>query len=84
MLSLKWDHPFLYDCPILLSTRKLKLGHNFSHYTSKFFPIHEKERWKIGIFEKPSLNFHVFPNSQKSFTIEVFVPFPSYFVKWEV
>ena len=32
MLSLKCDHPFLCKFPILFSTEKLKLGHNFSQF----------------------------------------------------
>ena len=31
MLSLKCDHPLLYEFPILFSPVKLKLGHKFSH-----------------------------------------------------
>ena len=94
MLSLKCDHPLLCEFPILFSTVKLKLGHKFSQlihrfniwilkcwsgavYISNFFPIHKKDG-KLGFFK---LHFQVFPNSLKSFEIEIFVPFPLYLVK---
>ena len=80
MLSLKYDHLFLCEFPIL--TVKLKLGHYFSQFIHKFkiwilkccywavyryfqvFPNSQK-RWKIGIFEKPSLNFQTFSKIHK-------------------
>ena len=36
MLSLKYDHPLLYEFPNLFSTVKLKLGHKFSQFTHRF------------------------------------------------
>ena len=97
ILSLKCYHSLSCEFSILISTVKLKLGHKFSQlinrfnigilkflsgavYISKFFPIHK--RWDIGICEKPKLHFQIFPNSPKSFKIEILVPLPSYLVKW--
>ena len=53
-------------------------------YISKYFPIHKKKRWEIGIFEKLRLHFQIFPNSLKSLKIEILVPLPSYLVKVRV
>ena len=36
ILRLKCGHPFFYELPILLSTVKLNLGHNFSQFIHRF------------------------------------------------
>ena len=77
--------------PILFSTEKFKLRHNFSQFmhrfkiwilkcwSSKFFSI-SQNKWKIEIFEKPRLHYQIFPNSLKSLKIGIFeVPLPSHF-----
>ena len=63
---------FLCEFPILFLTAKLNLGHNFSQFIHGF---------KIWIFEKPELDFQIFPNWPKSLKIEIFVSLPSYFAK---
>ena len=83
MLSLKCDHLFLCEFSSLFSTVKLNLGHNFSQFIHRFriwYPV--KRDGKLEFFEKPRLHFQIFPNSLKSLKIEIFVPLPSYFVKW--
>ena len=87
MLSLKCDHALLCEFPILFSTVKLKLEHQFSQLIHGFNIWILKcwsgavyiskffpihKRWEIGIFEKPRLHFQIFPNSLKSLKIDIF------------
>ena len=87
MLSLKCNHPFLRKFSILFSTEKLHVaayeGITFlnSSKDSKFGLqfIKEMRNWD---FEKPRLHFQIFHNSLKSLKTDIFIPLPSYFVKW--
>ena len=83
ILSLKCDHPFLCEFSILFSTVKLKLGHKFPQliYRSNIGilkcwsgAVWFIKEMRIAIFEKPRLYFQMFPNSLKSFKIEILSP----------
>ena len=76
----------------LLSTVKLKLGHNFSKFIHRFkiwiltcwsWAVYTSKFFPIhkrGIFEKPKLQFQIFHNSLKCLKIKIFeVPLLSYF-----
>ena len=85
VLSLKCDHTFLCEFPILFSTVRLKLGHHFSQFIHRFniwilkcwfwaaftskFFPIHKREENLH-FEKLRLDFQVFPNSLKSLKIE--------------
>ena len=95
MLSLKCDHPFLCEFPILFSTVKLKLGHNFSQFIHRFkIWILKCWSWTVDTFRFFPIHTRdgklglgctseFFPNSLKSLEIRIFeVPLPSYLIKW--
>ena len=68
VLSLKYDHHFLLcEFPILFSTVKLKLGHNFSQFIHRF-KIWILKYWSWAVY----ICFHVFLISLKRWKIEIF------------
>ena len=98
MLSLKCDHPLLCEFLILFSTVKLTLGHTFFQpihrfniwilkcwfgavYFSKFFPIHKKDE-KLGFLKSLDCISKFSQIYYKVWKLRIFVPFPSYLVKW--
>ena len=59
MLSLKCDHPFSCEFPILFSTVKLKLGHNFPQL------IHGFKIWILKCWSWAVYTFKFFPIYEK-------------------
>ena len=59
MLSLKCDHPFLCEFPILFSTVKLNVGLGLSILPS-FFPIDKKDG-KLGFLKSIACTATFFP-----------------------
>ena len=90
MLTLKCDHPFLYEFPILFSTVKLNLGHMFYQL------IHRFNIWILKCWSAAEYISKFFPIHErdgkfgflksldciskfsllKSLKIEIFVPLP--------
>ena len=60
VLSLKCDHPFLLcEFPILFSTVKLKLGHNFSQFIHRFkIWILKYWSWAVYIYASKFFSSH--------------------------
>ena len=55
MASLKCDNPFLCEFPVLFSTMKLKLGHNFSQF------IHRFKIWSLKCWSWAAFTSRFFP-----------------------
>ena len=57
MLSLRCDHPFLCDLPILFSAVKLKLGHKNSKSIQRF-KIYILKCWSLAVYPSKFFSIH--------------------------